>query len=71
MCIHLKSVSDRTPPCGTPFLIWRCVDVFFLNVVYTLRHLMKFAMTLIMVCEIFVWCSLCVYVDCVECFVYV
>ena len=44
----LKSVGDSTPPCGTPFLKWRCVDVLFLNVVYALRHLM------------FVWCSLCV-----------
>ena len=23
----LKSVGDRTPPCGTPFLNLRCVDV--------------------------------------------
>ena len=30
----LKSVGDRTPPCGTPFLNWRCVDV-----VYALRPL--------------------------------
>ena len=36
----LKSVGDRTPPCGTPFLNWRCVDVLFLNVVYALRPLM-------------------------------
>ena len=36
----LKSVGGRTPPCGTPFLNWRCVDDLFLNVVYTLRHLM-------------------------------
>ena len=21
----LNSVDDRTPPCGTPFLNWRCV----------------------------------------------
>ena len=27
----LKSVCDSTPPCGTPFLNWCCVDV--LNVV--------------------------------------
>ena len=47
----LKSVSDGTPHCGTPFLNWRCVDVLFLNVVYALRYL---------VCEMFVWCSLCV-----------
>ena len=32
----LKSVGDSTPPCGTPFLNWRCVDVLFLNVVYAL-----------------------------------
>ena len=25
----LKSVVDITPPCGTPFLNWRCVDVFY------------------------------------------
>ena len=31
----LKSVGDRTAPCGTPFLNWR-VDVLFLNVVYAL-----------------------------------
>ena len=36
----LKSVGDSTPPCGTPFLNWRCVDVLFLNVVYALRALM-------------------------------
>ena len=36
----LKSVGDRTPTCGTPFLNWRCVDVLFLNVVYALRPLM-------------------------------
>ena len=28
----LKSVGDSTPPCGTLFLNWRCVDVLFLNV---------------------------------------
>ena len=39
MCL-LKSVGDCTPPCGTPFLNWRCVDVLFLNVVYALRPLM-------------------------------
>ena len=62
----LKSVGDITPPCGTPFLNWRCVDGLFLNVVYALRPLMEFTMTLVMVCGMFVWCSLCVYVDCVE-----
>ena len=56
----LKSVGDRTPPCGTPILNWRCVDVLFLKVVYALRQFMKFAMYLIMVCGMFVWCSLCV-----------
>ena len=35
-----KCVGDRTPPCGTPFLNWRCVDVLFLNVVYDLRPFM-------------------------------
>ena len=53
----LKSVCDRTPTCGTPFLNWRCVYILFLNVVYVLRPL-------IMVCE-------CVYVDGVECFSHV
>ena len=24
----LKNVSDRTTPCGTPFLNWSCVDRF-------------------------------------------
>ena len=36
----LKSVGDRTPPCRTSFLKWRCVDVLFLNVVYALQPLM-------------------------------
>ena len=35
----LKIVCDRTPPCGTPVLNWRCVDVLFLNMVYTSRPL--------------------------------
>ena len=56
----LKSVDDRTSPCGTPLFNWRCVEVSFLNVVYALRSLMWFTMYLIMVCEMFVWCSLCV-----------
>ena len=33
----LKSVGDMMPPCGTPFLNWRCVDVVcneFDNVVW-------------------------------------
>ena len=28
----LNSVGDRTPPCCTPVLNCRCVDVFFLNI---------------------------------------
>ena len=36
----LKSVGDRTPPCGTPFLNLRCVNVLFLNVVNALCPLM-------------------------------
>ena len=36
----LKSVGDSTPPCGTPFLNWLCVDLLFPNVVYTLQPLM-------------------------------
>ena len=39
--VHMsKREGDRTLPCGTQFLNWRCVDVLFLNVVYALRHLM-------------------------------
>ena len=34
------SLCDRTPPCATPVLNWRCVDVLFLNVVYASRPLM-------------------------------
>ena len=51
----LKGVGDRTPPCGPPFLNWRCVHVLFLYVVYTLHPLMY----LIMGCVMFVWCSSC------------
>ena len=40
MCICSKSVGGRMPPCGTPFLNWRCFDVLFLNVVYALWPLM-------------------------------
>ena len=29
----LKSMGERTPPCGTPDLNCRFVDVWFLNVV--------------------------------------
>ena len=29
----LNSVGERTPPCGTPVLNWRCLDVLFLYVV--------------------------------------
>ena len=36
----LKSVGDRTPPCGTPVLNWRYVDVLILNIVYALCSLM-------------------------------
>ena len=32
----LNNVGDRTPPCGTPVLNWRCVDFLVLNVVYAL-----------------------------------
>ena len=45
----LKSVEDMTQPCGTPFLNWRCVYVLFLNVVYAL----------LLVCGMFIWCSVC------------
>ena len=36
----LNNVGDRTPPCETPVLNWRCVDLLCLNVAYTLRPLM-------------------------------
>ena len=36
----LKSVGERTPPCGTPVLNWGWVDVVFLNVVYAFRRFM-------------------------------
>ena len=37
----LKSMGERTPPCGTPDLnCCRFVDVWFLNVVYAMRPLM-------------------------------
>ena len=32
--------GERTPPCGTPDLNCRFVDVWFLNVVYAMHHLM-------------------------------
>ena len=35
-----KSMGERTPPCGTPDLNCRFVDVWFLNVVYAMRPLM-------------------------------
>ena len=36
----LKSMGERTPPCGTPDLNCRFVDVWFLNVVCAMRPLM-------------------------------
>ena len=39
----LKSMGERTPPCGTPDLNCRFVDVWFLNVVYAMRPLMSFS----------------------------
>ena len=36
----LKSIGERTPPCGNPDLNWRFVDEWFLNVVYAMRPLM-------------------------------
>ena len=36
----LKNVGERTPPCGTPVLNWRWVDVVFLNVVCAFRPFM-------------------------------
>ena len=54
----LKNMGERTPPCGTPDLNCRFVDVWFLNVVYAMRPLMLFAMYLSMVCGMFVCVSL-------------
>ena len=45
----LKSMGERTPPCGTPDLNCRFVDVWFLNVMYAMRPL---------VCGMFVCVSL-------------
>ena len=36
----LNSVGGRTPPCGTPVLNLRFLDVWFPYVVYALRPLM-------------------------------
>ena len=36
----VKSMGDRRPPCGTPFLNLRGVDALFLSVAYVLRPLM-------------------------------
>ena len=33
----LKSMGERTPPCGTPDLNCRFVDVWSLNVVYAMH----------------------------------
>ena len=51
-------MGERTRPCETPDLNCRFVDVWFLNVVYAMRPLMKFAMYLSMVCGMFVCLSL-------------
>ena len=40
MVYMLKGVGERTPPCGTPVLNWRWMDVVFLNVMYTCRPFM-------------------------------
>ena len=41
-CLRCRcwSMGERTPPCGTPDLNCRFVDVWFLNVVYAMRPLM-------------------------------
>ena len=69
----LKSVGDRTPPCGNTIFELTFVLMFlFLNVVYAFA-------SFDVVCDefkngvagYFVWCSFvcqCVYVDCVKCF---
>ena len=36
----LKSMGERTPPCGIPYLNCRFVVVWFLNFVYAMRPLM-------------------------------
>ena len=38
--VYMLRCGGDSPPCGSPFLNWRCVDVLFLNVVYALRPLM-------------------------------
>ena len=38
----LKSMGEMTPPCGTPDLNCRFVDVWFRNVVYAMRLFGKF-----------------------------
>ena len=32
--MHVLKKDERKPPCGTPVLNWRCVDVVFLTVVF-------------------------------------
>ena len=49
-------MGERTPPCGTPDLNCRFVDVWFLKGVYAMRHLMNLSM----VCGMFVCVSLSV-----------
>ena len=50
----LKSIGERTPPCGTSDLNCRFLDVWFLNGVYAMHPLMLFAMYLSTVCGMFV-----------------
>ena len=40
MALYVASMGERTPPCGTPDLNCRFVDVWFLNFVYAMRPLM-------------------------------
>ena len=53
----LKNMGERAPPCGTPYLNWRFVDEWFLNVVYAMRpfdvvcDVSEYGMWYVSVCE--------------------
>ena len=34
----LNSVGERTPPCGTPVLNWRCLDVDYVSQLPCVRY---------------------------------
>ena len=68
----LKSMGERTPPCGTPDLNCRFVDVWFLNVWHASLDVVfdvsEYDMWYVRVCEFICYC---VYVYCVKCFAHV